>query len=298
MPDMYRTPNPLPHQANALEKVHIPRMTIGEFSDEVLLEIFRYYLDSSPRSWPRLVHICRKWRHIVFSSQQTLHLRLFCTHGTPVLKALDYWPALPIVVEYGGSPALGSPAPEDEDNILAALKRSDRVSSIRFTLTRSLLAKLFTIEEPFSELEEVFFLYRDNIQVTLPSAFRWSPRLRRLHLTKIGFSSPLRRLSSSWDLIDIRLHDISDSGFLSSDALPHTLSEMAQLQSLSLHFLSTTDRITMLLRSGERVILPVLTHLDFRGSAEYLEDLLARIDAPRLMNIEITLLDESIFSLS
>ncbi|KAH9009736.1 hypothetical protein EDB84DRAFT_1163928 [Lactarius hengduanensis] len=274
------------------------KVTIGKLSDEVLLNIFRHYLVAFPRCLPGLVHICRKWRHIVFSSQQILHLRLFCTHGTPVLDTLNCWPALPIVVEYGGSPALDSPSPEDEDNILAALKRSDRVSSIGLTVTRSLLAKIFTIEGPFSELEELFLLSRDNIQVTLPSAFRWGPRLRRLHSTGIGFPSPLQRLSSSRDLVDILLHGISNSGFLSSDALAHTLSEMAQLQSLSLHFLSTTNRITMPLWSGERVILPSLTRLDFRGSTEYLEDLLARIDAPRLMDIEITFLDEPIFSVS
>jgi hypothetical protein len=70
----------------------------------------------------RLVHICRKWRRIVFfASQRALRLRLFCTHGTPVLTTLDWWPALPIVVEYGGSPTLDPPAPEDEDNIVVAL---------------------------------------------------------------------------------------------------------------------------------------------------------------------------------
>ncbi|KAI9436675.1 hypothetical protein H4582DRAFT_2099729, partial [Lactarius indigo] len=50
-------------------------VTIGKLSDEVLLEIFRYYLDASPRFWPRLVHICRKWRHVVLTFQRGLHLR-------------------------------------------------------------------------------------------------------------------------------------------------------------------------------------------------------------------------------
>ncbi|KAH9043476.1 hypothetical protein EDB83DRAFT_2553967, partial [Lactarius deliciosus] len=102
------------------------RVTIGELSDNVLLNIFRYYLDVFPQHWPRLVHICRRWRRIVFASQQALHLRIICTHGTPVLKTLDCWPAIPIVVKYGGSVDLDPPAPEDEDNILAALKQSDR----------------------------------------------------------------------------------------------------------------------------------------------------------------------------
>ncbi|KAH9009191.1 hypothetical protein EDB84DRAFT_1406943, partial [Lactarius hengduanensis] len=64
------------------------RVTIEKLSDEVLLNIFRHYLGASPRFWPSLVHICRKWRRIVFASQRALHLWLFSTYGTPVLKTL------------------------------------------------------------------------------------------------------------------------------------------------------------------------------------------------------------------
>ncbi|KAN0126217.1 hypothetical protein V8E53_015262 [Lactarius tabidus] len=64
-----------------------------------------------------------------------------CTHATPILKIklkiLDHWPALPIVVQYGGLPGHNPPAPEDEDNIMAALKQSDRVASISRTVTSS-----------------------------------------------------------------------------------------------------------------------------------------------------------------
>ena len=132
-------------------------MTIGKLSDDVLLNIFRYCLDASPRFWLRLVHICHKWRHIVFASQQALRLRLVCTHGTPVLKTLDCWPTLPIVVQYGVHPVPSLPTTdsEDEDNIMAALKQSDRVTSVSLIVTNSLLEKLSAIEKPFLELEEL-----------------------------------------------------------------------------------------------------------------------------------------------
>jgi len=165
-------------------------VTIEKLSDEVLLNIFRYYLDASPRVWPVLVHVCRKWRQIVFASQRALHLQIFCTHGTPVLKTLDCWPALPVVVQYGGSLALDPPAPKDKDNIMAALKQSGRVSSISLTVTSSLLEKLSAIERPFSELEDLVLLSRDSVQLTLPSTFRWGPRLRSLYLTRITFPTP------------------------------------------------------------------------------------------------------------
>ena len=273
-------------------------MTIGKLSDEVLLNIFRYSLDASPRFWSSLVHICRKWRHIVFASQRALHLRLFCMHGTPVLKTLDHWPALPIVVQYGGSLALDPLAPEDEENIMAALRQSDRVGSISLTVTNSLLENLSTISEPFLELEELVLLPRDNMQLTLPSAFRWGPRLRCLHSTRVAFPALLQLLYSSRNLVDLQLHEVFDPWHVSPEALTDALSGMAQLRSLSLHFLPTAYYPAPSPRSRRRVVLPVLTHLNFRGIAQYLEDIVARIDAPRLGYIEVTFFNKIIIDLS
>jgi hypothetical protein len=163
------------------------QVTIKQLSNKVLLKIFWYFIDASPRHWMRLVHICHKWRHIVFKAQRALCLPLFCTHGTPVLETLDIWPALPIVVEYGGSLALGPPTPKDEDDIMAALNRSERVTSLTLTVTSSLLKRFSTIGGPFSELGDLVLLSRDNVPQILPSNFRWGPRLRRLHSTRIAF---------------------------------------------------------------------------------------------------------------
>ncbi|KAH9171643.1 hypothetical protein EDB89DRAFT_1080186 [Lactarius sanguifluus] len=217
------------------------RVTIGDLSDNDLLKIFHYDLDVSPQHWPRLVHICRRWRRIVFASQQALHLRIFCTHGTPVLKTLDCWPAQPIVVKYGGSLELDPPAPEDEDNILAALKQSDRVSFISLTITNSLLDKLSAIERPFSELENLVLLSRDGVPLTLPAAFLWGPRLRRLHSTRIPIPTLFHLLHSSTNLVDLQLHEVFDYWQFPPKALAKALSGMAQLRSLSLHFDSAAN---------------------------------------------------------
>ena len=146
----------------------------------------------------------------MFASQRAFRLRLFCTHRTPVSKTLDYWPDLPIVMEYGGSPALDPPAPEDEDNIMAAIKQSDRVSHISLIVTRSLLKRLSAIEMRFLELEDLVLLSRYSVQPIQPRAFRWGSRLRRLHLAEITFLALMQHLSSSRDLVGIQLHDISD----------------------------------------------------------------------------------------
>ncbi|KAI9450240.1 hypothetical protein BJY52DRAFT_1215572 [Lactarius psammicola] len=199
-------------------------------------------------------------------------------------------------MKYGGSLELDPPTPKDEDNIMAALKQSDRVSSITLTITNPLLEKLSAIERPFSELEELVLLSQDSVRLALPSAFRWGTRLRSLHLTRITSFALPRLLYSSRNLVDLRLHEI-EPWLFSPEVFTYVLSGMAQLRSLSLHVL-TIDRNEVLMPFSKRVVLPALTRLDFRGITKYLEDLVAGIDAPRLGDIEVALLNESISDVS
>ena len=272
--------------------------TIGRLSDHILLNVFCYYLHESPRFWPTLVHICRKWRHIVFGSQQALHLRLFCTPGTPVLKTLDTWPTLPIVIEYGGALALDPPSPEDELNVVAALKKSNRVSSISLTVTTSLLDKLYAIKRPFLELEDLIFLSRDRVPLTLPSSFLWGPRLRRLHLNRITSPALFQLLHSSKDLVDLQLHEAFNPWFFPIEGLTDALSSMARLRSLSLHFSTTTVTVPPSPPDRRVLGLPALTHLKFQGPAKYFERLILRIDAPRLGDIQVTVSEIVDYNLS
>jgi hypothetical protein len=75
------------------------------------------------------VHVCQRWRWIIFASPCRLALHLSCTYGTPVRKSLSLWPIqLPITIEYPFfllCRVLG-----DEDNIVAALKHRRRVHRI------------------------------------------------------------------------------------------------------------------------------------------------------------------------
>jgi hypothetical protein len=45
------------------------------------------------------VHVCRRWRHIVFGSPHRLNLELTCTGRTPTRDRLDIWPALPLNID-------------------------------------------------------------------------------------------------------------------------------------------------------------------------------------------------------
>ena len=224
-----------------------------------------------------------------------LNLRLYCTYGTPVLKTLDCWPTLPIIVQYGEVSYLDQPTPEDEDNIITALKQSSRVSSISLTVSSSLQEKLSAISEPFLNLEALTLSSRDIIPPALPSTFRWGPHLRALHSTRVTFPSFPQLLLLSQNLVDLQLHDIPISGYISPHAFANSLSEMTQLETLSLHFLSFPRRriyLSLPPQAAERIVLPSLTCLKYRGISKYLDNLVARIDAPHLGDIDITLFSQ------
>ena len=141
--------------------------------------------------------------------------------------------------------------------------QSDRVSSISLTVTGPLLEKLSAIERQFSELEDLVLLSRDSVPQTLPSAFRWGPRLRRLHSTGVAIPALPQLLRSSKDLVDLQLHKVLNPCHFPPEALTNALSEMTRLESLSLLFLPTAFYLDPSPPSGGRVVLPALTRLNF-----------------------------------
>jgi len=79
-----------------------------------------------------------------------------------------------------------------------------------------------------------------------------------------------------------------------------SLSALTSLESLYLHFLHPRPRPALeSLRLPPlpltRSILPSLTKILFRGTSEYLEVILARIDAPRVDDLGITFFNQTIF---
>jgi len=178
---------------------------------------------------------------------------------------------------------------------VAALKLSDRVSSISLTATGPLVAKFSAFEEPFSELEELVLLSHENVQLTLPSTFRWGPHLSILQSTRIAFPSLPQLLLPSHCLTELQLDEIPSAGYFSPEAFADALSGMTQLRTISLHFLSLPPRrnfCSLPLQSGERDILPDLTCLKYRGTSKYLDCLIARIDAPSLQDVCITFFNQ------
>ena len=109
----------------ATYRCDVGQKTINVLSEDVLLEMFTFYVyeDSDLDGWQKLVHVCRKWRSVVFASPHPLNLQLLCTNKRPVEKMLDIWPALPIVLSGGYDKVDGI------ENIIAALEHNIKLSS-------------------------------------------------------------------------------------------------------------------------------------------------------------------------
>jgi hypothetical protein len=89
--------------------VIIGKMTIDMLPDLALLESFDFYdaaaqasdhLTYNGETWITLVHVCRKWRDIVFASPRRLNLRLLVTPMSSVELMLDTWP--PLLIDIWG----------------------------------------------------------------------------------------------------------------------------------------------------------------------------------------------------
>src|SRR5216683_6766706 len=129
------------------------RVSISILPDDVLLDIFDHYVILSlyVGAWHKLVHVCQRWRYVVFDSPHRLDLQLLCTDRTPVTNMLDIWPALPIVI----SAKLPLPA-SGVTNIISALQQHNRVCTIDIDGgPNSLLKEFAAMQEPFPALTDL-----------------------------------------------------------------------------------------------------------------------------------------------
>ena len=285
-------------------------MTINVLPDNVFLEIFSFCLSDPTRyplqrtrEWQRLVHVCQSWRRIIFASPRRLDLHLSCTYGTPVRQNLIYWPLFfPLIVDYSGSlrhhPVYGfNLAPDDEDNILAALQHVDRIHRVKISTTYSTLRIVATVmQESFPALTHLELIWDHKclpaLYPVLPGWFLGgsAPRLRHLHLGGISFPELPTLLLSARNLVTLQLEDIFQNDYISPEAMVAGLAALTRLRTLSIEFFEETSSPDQRIRRPDppmRAILPALTLFHFKGYYEYLEDLLALIDTPIVDNVRI-----------
>jgi hypothetical protein len=260
--------------------------------DEALLAIFDFCLDEDAlekkdvEAWQSLVHVCRQWRNVVFGSPRRLNLRLVCRAATPVGDSLDVWPPLPLVVR--GEWLSDSHV----DNIITVLEHSNRVCQIiLYDVALQLERVVATMQESFPELTHLVLDSYYRMTIALPDSFLGgsAPSLRKLRLYGVPFPRLLNLLLSATHLVDLQLYRISHSGNLSPDALVTALSTLTSLRLLVLKLRSAKSCPNQASRRppATRSLLPVINELRFEGVSEYLEDLVARINAPRMNDLVV-----------
>ncbi|KAH9964039.1 hypothetical protein BGW80DRAFT_1462916 [Lactifluus volemus] len=279
------------------------RVTIGSLPDNVLLDIFDFHQDSineRPWDWEDLVHVCRRWRFIIFESPVRLNLQLFCTKNSPMRKLLDVWPPFPLIIRLDyiySYPVWDWEGINLTNNLAAALEHRDRVHEIRvhtFNAPDRVCEQIITeMEKPFPALRSLSFGSDDEILSELDTLLNGSaPCLQ--DLTLLGISSPslARLLSSTSDLTSLNLYYITNSGYISPETMATSLSALPKLECLVIIFEFPIPHPERRNRAPTRFILPALTKLEFEGLSEYLEVLAARFDAPLLDEFLITFFDQ------
>jgi len=275
-------------------------MTIDQLPNEVLLDIFKFYVDmpcpdldtcSGMDSWQVLVHVCQRWRSLVFASPRRLDLELLCTNRRPVTKKLDIWPDLPIVVYTDFTISQRY----DVSNIAFALKQHNRISGIEIVdIPNSLLEEFVAIKMPFPVLTDLaLWVNHKDLDVIIPDSFLGgsAPRLRVLHLDRIPFPALPKLLSSTTELVALTLYWVPDSGFISPNAMATGLSALKRLETLRLEFGASRSRAHRENRhppAVTRTILPALTEFRLESDGEYVEAFMSQIDTPILEEACIT----------
>ena len=288
-----------------------PRVTINVVPDNVLLEIFEFYLGKDQADlpgfghkydrWQTLVHVCRRWRSIVFTSPRRLDLKLYCTPQRSVnSKTLEIWPELPIVVV-----AENMESKDDVTNIIATLRQHNRVCKMYYFNVRfqdSFLNQFAAINEPFPALTslELYSGEQQDVPV-LPDSFLGgsAPCLQSLCLGGIAYPSIGTLLSSTTNLVRLSLWGIPHSGYISPETIIPCLAMSPRLKSFGLGFQYSRSQDNRESRHPPpltRVVFPNLTSFSFHGDIEYLEDILPQIDTPVLGQSNFYFFNQLVFN--
>jgi hypothetical protein len=286
-----------------LRRYDIGYITIDTLPDDVLLEIFKFYVceDGDGEDWEELVHVCRRWRYVAFAAPRSLDMRLVSTASSRAREMIDIWPALPILV-------LGAPVyDETMDNIVAALERNDRVCEIFIKGIShdalEALAAMTAMQNPFPALTHFYLgspVGESEIAPVLPDSFLGgsAPSLQSFFLDSIPFPALPKLLSSACHLVRLELGDIPSSVYLSPKAMVECLSALTRLEKLKIDFRSALPLPVRADRHPPHspTVLPALTSLSLRSGSEYVGDFFTWMRVPPLDHLDMSLLRPAILN--
>ena len=248
--------------------------------------------------WKNLTDVCRRWREIIFASPRFLDLQLKCTGRTPTRRSLDIWPPFPIAISEYRSEL----DDKGQDNIIAALEHHDRVIQIHLESFEIFPAETFSAlsQKPFPVLTRLNLKTYDNIAQVLGEQFLGgsTPCLQHFCLHNIAFPTFPKLALSCSSLSFFTLSEIPIAGYISPEVMATCLATLPNLRYLFIRFQSPRSRPDRIgLPPPTRVVLPALGHFEFKGVSEYLEDLVARIDTPKLVRLKIQLFMDLMFNI-
>ncbi|KAH9978404.1 hypothetical protein BJV74DRAFT_138626 [Russula compacta] len=281
-----------------------PNLTIDDIPDEVLLDIFDSYRQhftndqsvwNKKHKWFKLMHVCRKWRCIVFASSTRLDLCLFVSNTNPGnMKTIfsPHLPPLPIAINHDyhhtGTASLKT------KEFSCMFTACSRVRGLTFSGTAPDFDELFKATKcPLPMLEDLELRNLDNriTEVKVPATFLEgsAPHLRRLKLHRISLTSMSSLLSSATMVLELCLRIYAPSTLL----LAH-LQGMHCLRHLNLR-LRTRGTATSIngpmppTNPEDTFLLSKLTYFHYQGPSSVFNALVAGFTAPSLQDVHIIL---------
>ncbi|KAH9028356.1 hypothetical protein EDB85DRAFT_2276398 [Lactarius pseudohatsudake] len=252
-------------------------VTINILPDDILLEIFAFCLPD-PHASLDSIRRMRVW--------QRLNLGL--------------WPDFPLTVVFDD--------PKDQDDFIAALEHPGRVRRIDiFSICPDVFEVVEAMRVPFPALTHLELTGpehndHDPDVLDLPDEFLGgsAPCLQHICLENISFPGLPTLLLSARDLVSLQLESVpptySDYGHISPEEMVSSLAVLTKLRTLSIYRYPSEDSEPSPIPSDEQrrrpdppmlAVLPALTQFVFGRDFEYLEDLVAQIDAPRVEDVSI-----------
>ena len=206
---------------------------------------------------------------------------------------LAHSPPLPLIIDYFSLKM--DITSEDEQGIILALERRDRVRRVRLLVPFPRLQKIIpAIDAEYPALEYLITgpSTQDNsMAVMLPERFQ-APRL--CHLLLKGFALPMesRLLTTAVGLVTLTLILDHPSTYFQPNSMLQWLSSMPQLESLRINFLyhvSDDDMEWQLMQmpTMTHVTLPSLRRFVFRGVSAQMGAIAPWLTTPCLEKLEI-----------
>jgi hypothetical protein len=194
------------------------------------------------------------------------------------------------------------------NDIISALGNKDRILEIAIRLCKVpswIWQELLpAMREPLPALANLVLWSDYSTTLDLPASFLGgsAPLLQSISLNCISYPALPILLSSARDLVDLQLLHMPNTWYISPKDMAACLSSLTKLTTLVLQFASYDHvrpaQVTRRSSQQKRTILHSLILLHFRGAAEYLEDLVARFDAPRLSEVVARFVDPIVADIS